>query len=90
MDKKDYMDLIKVAEAILRLEEGCKIISGVGLDEGAGNDVFLLWEVLRRNAAEHYHYTDKFEEDIESHERFSKIICCKDMTVEQKYIALMS
>lgn len=90
MNKRDFIDLIKVAEAILRLEEGCKIISGVGLDEGEGNNVFLLWEVMRRNAAEHYRYTDKFEEDIDNHEKFVEIISSQTMTVEEKYEALMS
>jgi len=90
MDKRDYMDLLKVAEAILRLEEGCKIISGVGLDEGAGNEAFVLWEVLRRNAAEHYQYTDDLEVDVANYREFSIIISSKEMTLEEKYEALMA
>lgn len=34
MNKDDFIDLIKVAEGILTLEKGCKILSGVGFDEG--------------------------------------------------------
>jgi len=74
----------------LRLEEGCKIISGVGLDEGAGNEAFVLWEVLRRNAAEHYQYTDDLEVDVANYREFSIIISSKEMTLEEKYEALMA
>ena len=90
MNRRDFIDLIKVAEAILRLEEGCKILSGVGFDEGAGNDTFLVWEVLRRNAAEHYHYTDNLDVDIANYRKFSDIIQNKDMTPEEKYEALIA
>lgn len=90
MNKRDYMDLLKVAEAILRLEEGCRILTGVGLDEGAGNEAFILWEVLRRNAAEHYHYTDNLEVDVDNYREFSNIISSKEMSLEEKYEALMA
>lgn len=90
MNKIDFIDLIKVAEAILRLEEGCRILSGVGFDEGAGSQAFILWEVLRRNAADHYHYTDILEVDIENYRKFTDIIKSKDMTPEEKYEALIA
>ena len=32
MEKRDYIDLIKVAEAIIRLDNASKVISGCGLD----------------------------------------------------------
>lgn len=89
MNKEDFIDLIKVAEAILKLEEGCKILSGVGFEEGAGNDTFLVREVLRRNAAEHYRYTEDLNTDIENYKKFADIINCKDMTPEEKYEALI-
>jgi len=89
MDKRDYIDLIKVAEAILNLEEGCRILSGCGFDEGSGNDAFVLWEVLRRNAAPHYHYTDDLDVDVENYKVFSNIISNSEMSPEQKYEALM-
>lgn len=34
MRKEDFIDLIKVAEGIMTLEKDCKILSGVGFDEG--------------------------------------------------------
>lgn len=89
MSKRDYIDLIKVAEAILRLEEGCKILSGSGFDDGAGNDAFILWEVLRRNASENYHYSDDLDADVDNYKLFSEIISSTEMSLEQKYEALM-
>ena len=51
MSKQDFIDLIKVAEGIMTLEKACKIMSGVGFDEGEGSRVFDLWDVIRRNSA---------------------------------------
>ena len=51
MGKQDFIDLIKVAEGIMTLEKACKIMSGVGFDEGEGSRVFVLWDVIRRNSA---------------------------------------
>lgn len=34
MDKHDFIDLIKVVEGVLRIEEGCRILTGYGLETG--------------------------------------------------------
>lgn len=53
MDKRDYIDLIKVAEAVMRLENACVSMTGCAFDEGESCEIYFLWEVLRRNAAVH-------------------------------------
>ena len=52
MDKRDYIDLIKVTEGIIKLEKGVEILSGKSFEEGEGVSVYYLWEILRRNASE--------------------------------------
>ena len=52
MDKRDYIDLIKVTEGIIKLEKGVEILSGKTFEEGEGVSVYYLWEILRRNASE--------------------------------------
>ncbi len=85
MDKKDFIDLIKVAEGILRMEEGCKILTGHGLDEGDVSEVYLVWEILRRNAAERFHVTDDLDKDIDNYHEYVAILESKELTAEEKY-----
>ena len=63
MDKRDYIDLIKVTEGIIKLEKGVEILSGKSFEEGEGVSVYYLWEILRRNASEKFWYSDEFEDD---------------------------
>ena len=71
MNREDYVDLIKVAEAILRLEEGCRILTGALFDNGEGSELYIVWDILRRNAAKSYQEDANLDIDCENHERFS-------------------
>lgn len=44
MDKRDYIDLIKVTEGIIKLEKGVEILSGKSFEEGEGVSVYYLWK----------------------------------------------
>lgn len=91
MGKQDFIDLIKVAEGIMTLEKACKIMSGVGFDEGEGSRVFVLWEVIRRNSAICFQSIDNnIELDIEHYRAFTEILQSESMTPEEKYEALVS
>lgn len=90
MSKQDFIDLIKVAEGIMTLEKACKIMSGVGFDEGEGSRVFVLWEVIRRNSAICFQSIDNnIELDIEHYRAFSEILQSESMTPEEKYEKLI-
>ena len=90
MEKKDYIDLIRIAEAILRMEEGVKILTGTDLSEGVGSEVYLVWEILRRNAAERFHVTDDLDEDIDNYHEYVAILESKELTAEEKYEKLIA
>lgn len=90
MNKQDYISLIEVVEAVKRLEEGLMILTGKGFEDGSGPAIYSLWDVLRRNAASKYHYCDDLDVDIERHNAFMEILESEDMTLEEKYEALMS
>jgi len=90
MKKQDYIDLIRVAEAILRLEEGCKILNGGTFDNGEGSEVYAVWDILRRNAAKCYQEDKNLDIDFENHERFSSIIQDSNLSVEEKYERLIN
>lgn len=90
MNKQDFIDLIKVAEGIMTLEKACKIMSGVGFDEGEGSRVFVLWEVIRRNSAICFQSIDNnIELDIEHYRAFTEILQSESMTPEEKYEKLI-
>lgn len=90
MKKQDYIDLIRVAEAILRLEEGCRILTGQTFDNGDGNEVYAVWDILRRNAAKCYQEDKDLDVDFENHERFSSIIQDMSLTAEEKCERLLN
>ena len=91
MSKQDFIDLIKVAEGIMTLEKACKIMSGVGFDEGEGSRVFVLWDVIRRNSAIRFQSIDNnIELDIEHYRAFTEILQSESMTPEEKYEKLKS
>lgn len=89
MDKKDFIDLIKVAESILRMEEGVKILSGTDLGEGEASKVYLIWDILRRNAAERFCVTDNSDMDADNYQEFVEILESKELTAEEKYERLI-
>ena len=74
MEKKDYIDLIRIAEAILRMEEGVKILTGTDLSEGVGSEVYLVWEILRRNAAERFRVSKDLDLDENNYGDFMEIL----------------
>ena len=90
MRKKDYIDIIKAVEGILKLEEACITLTGTGLDQGEGAAIYLLWEVLRRNAAEKFHTCSNINEDADRYELFVEILCSEDLTEEEKYEKLVA
>lgn len=90
MKKQDYIGLIEVVEAVMRLEEGLRILSGKTFEEGDGAAIYSLWDILRRNAAERFHYNDNLDIDIKNHNAFMEILDSEDMTPEEKYEALMA
>lgn len=89
MSKEDYIDIIKAVEGVLKLEEACITLTGTGLDQGEGAAIYLLWEVLRRNAAEQFHSCRNINEDAERYEAFVEILCSKALTTEEKCKKLM-
>ena len=89
MEKKDYIDLIKVAEAIMRLEKACVSMTGCTFDEGECYEVYFLWEVLRRNAAARFHYTDNLDEDTDNYQEFMSILKSEVLSAEEKYNRLV-
>lgn len=90
MEKKDYIDLIKIAEAVLRMEEGVKILTGTDLSEGVGSEVYLVWEILRRNAAERFHVSDNLDRYTDNYHEFVTILESEVLTAEEKYEKLIA
>lgn len=90
MDKRDYIDLIKVAEAVMRLEKACISMTGCSFDEGESYEIYFLWEVLRRNAAEHFRYTENLDKDMDNYQEFMNILKSEELTPEEKYVRLVA
>ena len=90
MEKKDYIDLIKVAEAIMRLEKACVSMIGCTFDEGECYEIYFLWEVLRRNAAVRFRYTDDLDKDTDNYHEFVGILKSEELTAEEKYNRLVA
>ena len=89
MRKEDYIKLIRVAEGIMKIEEASRILLGCGLDEGECTSVYLLWEVLRDNAAERFRKSDDMELDSKNYRAFTEILENREMTEEEKWEELM-
>ena len=90
MNREDYIDIIKAVEGILILEEACMTLTGVGMDQGDGASIYLLWEVLRRNAAKRFHTNPNIIKDAEMYEAFAEILCSKELSAEEKYEKLLA
>ena len=65
-------------------------LTGVGLDQGEGATIYLLWEVLRRNAAERFHTCPNIIKDAEMYEAFAEILCSQKLSAEEKYEKLVA
>lgn len=89
MSKQDFIDLIKVAEGILRIEEGCKIISGCDMGEGDGSEVYLVWDILRRNSTKRFCATENLEKDDDNYQNFVSILESKELSAEEKFERLI-
>ncbi len=90
MEKRDYIDLIRVAEAIMRLEKVCVTMTGCTFDEGECHEVYYLWDILRRNAATRFHSTDDLDLDSKSYQEFVGILNSEELTAEEKYKRLLA
>lgn len=90
MDKHDFIDLIKVVEGVLRIEEGCRILTGYGLESGEVTQVYLVWEILRRNAAERFQVAKNLDEDTDNYGEFVAILESKELTAKEKYERLLA
>ena len=79
MNREDMIDLIKVEEAINRLNDKItSLTNGYGLSGEEYEDIYQLYEVLRRNSR--YPGTDDHDEDM-----FRAIVNAINKTPEEKY-----
>lgn len=79
MTKEDMIDLIKVEEAINRLNDKItSLTNGYGLSGEEYEDIYQLYEVLRRNSR--YPGSDDHNEDM-----FRAVIHAINKTAEEKY-----
>ena len=90
MKREDYIAIIKAVETIMKIEEACISLTGVGLEQGDGNDVYLLWEVLRRNSSKKYHVSSDLDQDSENYEAFIDIITDTMLSAEEKWEKLVN
>lgn len=85
MTKEDYIDLIKVAECIVKINNICKQLTNYPLDYGECGQVYLLWDVLRRHADFQFQETGNLETDCENVNSFMDILENEKLTPEEKY-----
>lgn len=85
MRREDFIDLIKVVESVLIINNACETLTGNCLDAGECSYVFLLWDILRRNCKEQYHETSNLTEDVRRNNAFTEILESKEMSPEEKY-----
>lgn len=90
MSREDFITLIKVAEGILKLENGCRIMTGCGFEMGKGTDVYLLWEIIRSHSAPQFQKVSDIDDDSEQYKAFSDILESKEFTAEEKYERLVA
>jgi len=90
MNREDFISVIEAVEGILKIEEACICLSGSGLDQGEGNSVYVLWDVLRRNSASRYQKNADIDEDSESYEAFVEVLYDKELSAEEKYEKLVA
>ena len=90
MTKDEFITLIKIAEAIMKIDQACRSLTNFGLDEGQCNDVFLLWTLLQDNSAPKYRMEGNTELEMQSYRAFSQILESTTLTPEEKYSLLTS
>ena len=90
MTKDEFITLIKVAEAIMKIDQACRSLTNFGLDEGQCNDVFLLWTLLQDNSAPKYRMEGNTELEMQSYRALSQILESTTLTPEEKYSLLTS
>lgn len=64
------------------MEEGVKILTGTDLSEGVGLEVYLVWEILRRNAAERFYVSNNLDRDTDNYHEFVAILESEVLTAE--------
>ena len=90
MTKDEFITLIKVAEAVIKIDQACRSLTNFGLDEGSCNDVFLLWNLLQSNSAQKYKMEGNTELEMQSYRAFTHILENTTLTPEEKYPLLTS
>lgn len=91
MNREDLIRVIEATEAIIRLEEICEQLAGVGLEEGECNKVYALWEILRDHAKPQFKEVPEDDDaDTTNYHSFNGILNNKKLTAEQKYEYLIA
>lgn len=91
MTKDEFITLIKVAEAITKIDKTCRFLTSIGLDDGSCNDVFLLWSLLQDNSAPRFRtYDTNNQLDTERYRAFCAILENPSLSPEEKYALLTS
>jgi len=90
MTKDEFITLIKVTEGITKIDQACKMLTGTGMDDGVCNDVYLLWDLLRKNSSEQFQTDTNLTQDIGNYHSFSDVLENETLTAEQKYDILTS
>lgn len=85
MSREELISLIKVAEGILKIEEGCRILSGAGFEMGEGADMYLLWEVIRSHSAPRFQKVSDIDDDSEQYQAFVEVLESKELSAEEKF-----
>ena len=85
MNRADFIALIEATEAVLKIEQACRVMTGAGLDEGEAVKAYGLWDVIRRNSAEKYQTAADLDVDSERYHNFIEILQSEELTAEEKY-----
>lgn len=83
MDKRDYIELIRVGDVLDRMDEALQILTGYGHEEGRIMDLDKVYDVLQRNSK----YSN--EDDDHISEQFFAIVSDKSRSVEERAGLLM-
>lgn len=90
MTKEDFITLINVVEGILKIEQGCMILTGCTLEDGEAGKVYMLWDMLRRHTAKRFQAATDLEEDTKNYQAFVDILTSGELTAEEKYEKLIA
>ena len=81
MTKDEFITLIKVAEAVIKIDQACRSLTNFGLDEGS---------LLQSNSAQKYKMEGNTELEMQSYRAFTHILENTTLTPEEKYSLLTS